>query len=66
MARVRLLASLVGPGVDLHAGDTTDRGAVENGRLVAAGIAEWVGEPEAAIAAPAVERAIKPRGRGRG
>ena len=64
--------SLVGPTVSVTTGDVYECDDATAQRLIAAGYAvalptdSHAGAPETAMASPAVERAVRPRGRARG
>lgn len=62
---VRMLTYMVGaPTLDV--GDVVSLAPAEAQQWVAAGLAEWwEAPPETAMATPAIERAVRPRGRRR-
>lgn len=72
MLRLRVLVAMAGPTQAWSVGDVYECDAVAAARLVAAGRAEYLdppappSAPEAAMAVPAPERAVRPRARGRG
>lgn len=64
---VRMLTSLVGPTVAVTTGDVYACDDATAARFIAAGIAEAI-QPEVtetAMVAPKVERAVRPKGKGR-
>lgn len=66
LVQVRMLTSMVGsPTLDV--GEVVAVPLAQAQRWVAAGIAEWWEDPaEMAVTEGAPERAVRPRGRGRG
>jgi hypothetical protein len=68
MVRVRMRESLIGLTFAVQAGDEYVCDLATAQRLVAEGLAEFIGapEPDTMMRNPAVERAVKPRPKARG
>lgn len=61
--RVKMLVCMVGPKIALDPGDEYICGDAEGARLIAAGYAAPVIPVTVALAAPKLERAVKPKSR---